>query len=701
MKHIKKIKVLAAFMLMSFTLIAQKLDRSKLPAPGPAPIIKLAKPVITKLANGLTILVVEDHKLPKIYCSLNIDLGSITEGSKVGTTDLLNALMREGTTKQSRDAFNEKVDAIGASLNVGYSGGNVAALTKYFNQAFALFAEGMLSPALSSTNLEDVRKKQLTGIKAAEKNAKAIHNRMYNVITWGVNHPNSEYATEETTNNIKTDDVKAAYQKYVTPNRAYLIFVGDISPTTAKLLAQRYFLNWKSSGYELEKIPNVANSANNEIYVCDVPTAKQTLITALRVNDLPKSAPDVYAGYLANDILGGGGEGRLFLNLREKRGFTYGSYSNLESSRNQSAFSASAEVRHEVVDSATEALLYEVQHISNVAVDNQTLIESKNKYNGNFALSLESNATIIQNALSVLTNNLPSNYYANYLKNINAVTVADVLNAAKKYISGNNLKICITGKADAFKDKLTRLGYRVNYVDKFGRPLIQEAIVPIEKPKDAGAIATEDLKDVKKILEKAIVAIGGMDAINKVKTIVQEGSTSIQGRTISVTVKKMMPNMEVSSTELEGMGVMQKEVFDGTKGSKSGRGVNTELKGDDLQAKLTNKSIFKEVNLMSKNVTLEGTDKVGDKQAYKLKLVEGARVWYYYFDKISGLLIGMKSSEKSPVGEVEVLTLLSNYKAVNGVQFPHLLSKELGPQSIDMEITSIKINEGVTAEDFK
>ena len=178
--------------------------------------------------------------------------------------------------------------------------------------------------------------------------------------------------------------------------------------------------------------PEPSNTTETEIAFVEMPNAVQSEIAFLNTASLDKNNKDYFPALLANQILGGGGEARLFLNLREDKGFTYGAYSGLsDSHKTKARFRASTSVRNAVTDSAVVELLYEVNKIRTELVSEEELELVKAKYAGNFVISLEDPETIANFALNIKTQNLPADFYKNYLKNINKVTRDEVLAAAK------------------------------------------------------------------------------------------------------------------------------------------------------------------------------------------------------------------------------------------------------------------------------
>jgi hypothetical protein len=191
--------------------------------------------------------------------------------------------------------------------------------------------------------------------------------------------------------------------------------------------------------------------------IVDVPNAVQSIINVVNLVDLPISHPDYHAVLIANYILGGGANSRLFMTLREKRGFTYGSYSGIKGSRFQTKFSASASVRNEKTDSAVADILQEINLLRTTPVTAEELQNAKNLYNGSFAIQLENPATIAEFTTNILINNLPKDFYRTYLQKINAVNVADVQRVAQKYFNYANTRVVVTGRSAQITEPLQRL----------------------------------------------------------------------------------------------------------------------------------------------------------------------------------------------------------------------------------------------------
>jgi predicted Zn-dependent peptidase len=234
----KKIAIILSSLFLTITMQAQ--DRTQ-PKPGPAPKINIGKPQTFELPNGLKVLVVENNKLPRVSYSLTIDVAPYAENTKKGVSDLTSSLMGNGTKTMSKDAFNEETDFLGASINFSSSGAFANGLSKYADRILELMADGALNPVFTQEEFDKEKAKLLEGLKSQEKSVPAIARRVENVLAYGKNHPNGEYLSEATINNVTLKDVTLNYTTYFAPQNAYLVVVGDVKFENVKKSIEKLF----------------------------------------------------------------------------------------------------------------------------------------------------------------------------------------------------------------------------------------------------------------------------------------------------------------------------------------------------------------------------------------------------------------------------------------------------------------------------
>ena len=467
----KYILIAACVLSLQNTYGQGTIDRTKEPKPGPAPVLSIKDPVIFKMANGITVLIVEDHRLPKVSATYTIDAGEITEGSKAGVMNLMGSMLNEGTKTMPKAAFDEAVDRLGATVSLNSDGGYTSALTRYFKTAFTLMGQALKAPAFTQESFDKLKSQQITSLKSEAKSAAAISRRVTAALAYGKNHPSGEFETEESVQSLTLPDVKNAYQDYITPSRGYLTIIGDIKPAEARALATETLGNWTGKLLKLPAIAEVNNPLKTEIDLVDVPSAVQSEIKVVNLIDLKKGDPDYFPVLMANYILGGGAQSRLFMDLREKHGFTYGAYSIAGSGRFQTTFQASASVRTAKTDSAVTEFINQIKFIRTDKVSDEELSGAKALYNGSFALNLEDPARMATFASNILINGLPADYYKTYLQKVNAVTADDVLRAAKKYFNYDNTRIVVVGNVSKMTGAIQKSGYPVKVYDVYASPV--------------------------------------------------------------------------------------------------------------------------------------------------------------------------------------------------------------------------------------
>lgn len=679
-------KILIIFGLFLTVAMQAQVDRSQ-PKPGPAPKINIGKPQKFTLPNGLTVLVVENHKLPRVSVSLTIDNAPYAEGSKAGLSDLTGSLMGNGTSKISKDAYNEEIEYLGASVSLHASGGYASSLTKYFPRIVELMAQGAIDPLFSQEEFDKEKEKYIEGLKADEKSVTSTASRVKDVLAYGKSHPFGEYVTEETIKNVSLADVKQHYANFFSPNNAYMIVMGDIKFKDAKKLIEKHFGAWKKGNSPKIDYSDPKDVQYTQINFVDMPNAVQSEISLINLNKMKMTDKDYFAVLLANQILGGDFNSYLNMNLREAHGWTYGARSGIGATRYISTFSASSSVRNSVTDSAVVEFMKEIKRIRTEKVDPEMLKNTKAGYIGNFVMSIEKPQTVARLALNALLHNLPENFYENYIANINAVTVEDIQRVANKYFSYDNSRIVIVGKGSEVIAPLEKLGIPIFYFDKYGNPT--------DKPQ-AKAVAPGITPKV--VLDAYIKAVGGEAAVAKVKTISMLGKATIPGAPapISISIKRAEGKF-MQEIAMEGMGSLQKQVINGNKGYTTQQGQRTDLSAEDLVDVKMELAPFSETLLLKEpGVVVESIEVVDGKDAYVVKSGNSK----FYYDVTTGLKVATSQTAEMMGQQVTSYTYYSDYKVVKGINIPHTITQNVG-FDLDLKISEVKINEGVTDADFK
>ena len=687
-------KLILSLMCISSLAATAQIDRSKQPAPGPAPEINIGTPETFTLKNGLKVIVVENHKLPRVSYNLTLDNPPVTEGQKVGVSSIMSGILGKGSTTKPKDKYNEEVDYLGASISFGSSGAFANGLSKYSDRVLELMADAAINPNFTQTEFETEQNKEKENLKSTEKSVARTAAVISQSLAYGKNTAKGEFETQQSLDNVNLQDVKDFYGKTWTPQNAYLVIVGDVKLKKIKKQVKKDFEDWKKTPAPQGDLSSASNIDGAQINFVDMPNAVQSEVIVENLVDLKMSDPDYLAAVIANQILGGGGEARLFQNLREDKGYTYGAYSNLGDSKyGSSRFSASASVRNEVTDSSVVAFLDEIKKFRDAPISDNDLKNAKARYVGSFVRSLEQPATIARFALNIETQGLPEDYYKNYLSRIKAVTKEQVQAAAQKYFLLSNARIVVVGKATDVLQNLKKVEFEgkaipISYYDK-------EANVA-EEPK----ISTEVPEGVtaQTVLQNYVEAIGGRQKLEAVKAIMTKAGADFNGRKLDMTIKKTVKNQFMQEISMMG-NVLSKQVFNDGEGYIMVQGQKMDLKPEQVESFKSEAALFPELDLLnSGDATLERVDQVNGQPVYVVKIADKKTAFY---DTESGLKLKEETTVESNGNSVTQPMEYGDYKAVDGIMLPYLMKTSLGPQKIEFKVTEINVNKNIADSDFE
>ncbi|HDZ05230.1 insulinase family protein [Maribacter sp.] len=689
-------KTIYTLLLTLFSLIAvqAQVDRTIMPKPGPAPEINLGEPQSFSLNNGLKVLVVENHKLPRVSIQLSIDNPPILEGDKAGVASLTGSLLGQGSKNITKEAFNEEIDFLGARLYFSSQRAYAQSLSKYFPRMMELMADAAINPNFTQVEFDKEKDKLITGLKSEEKVVSAISSRVQKALAYGKNHPYGEFTTEETINNVTLSDVEEYYREYFVPANAYLIVIGDVNFEEVKTLTDTYFTSWTKAVPPSFSYSQPKNVPNTQINLVDMPNAVQSEITVQNIVNLKMKDGDFIAALLANQILGGGSDSRLNLNLRENKGYTYGAYSSLGNDKyGPSRFAASVEVRNTVTDSAVVEILKELELIITQPVTEDELKTTKALYAGSFIMALEEPETIARYALNIETEDLPKDFYKTFLERLDKVSKEEVEAAAKKYFNVNNARVIVVGKGSEITANLEKVNFN-------GKKL-----PVLSYSKTADRIETPDYKasipdgvSAQSIIEKYIEAIGGKDKLESVNTLAMTAAAEMQGMKLDLEMKKTSSYQIMQDVKMMGNSV-SKQVLNGNQGYMVIQGQRKDFAEEEIVIFKGESAPFPELQfLKAKSISLEGTEMVGDKNTYKVKIY-GKKTAFY--DVETGLKLQEISVTEIQGQQIVSTSNFENYKEVSGILFPFKLIQTVGPQTFEFNVSEIKVNDGVSPSDFK
>lgn len=680
----KKIAISFVLMLMVTVGLMAQVDRSKLPASGPAPEIKIGEAETFTLANGLKVFVVKNTKLPRVSFTLVLERDPILEGDKAGMTGFVGEMMMGGTKNRTKDQLDLEVDFIGASLGASSTSVYASSLKKHQNKILELMADVLYNPIFPQEELDKLKKQSLTGLAQSKDNPNAISQRLAATVLYGKNHPYGEIETEATINNVTVDDIKSYYATYFKPNIAYLAIVGDMDKAEAERVVNQYFGQWKSGEVPKFSYPVPQRASKRAVALVDRSSSVQSVINLTQPVQMKIGDPDYISSRLLNQILGGGSASRLFMNLREDKGYTYGAYSSIGSDKLVATISANASVRTEVTDSAVYEFIYEIQNLVENGVTEEELAKAKAELSGSFGRSLEQPSTVAQFALNIARYNLPKDYYETYLQKLNALTVDEINATAKRLIEPDKFIITTVGNGAEIQEKLAQFG-EVTLYDNMGMPA---------KELQADADMTAE-----KVLDNYLAAIGGVEKVKAIKTTKIAMDANVMGTPLSITFYYDPLNGRYGQKISVQGNVMQKTTLADGKGSISMQGQSMEMTEAQLAEARLNSFLFPEANYkeMGYSLTFDGLKDVEGTAAYKVIISDasGAKLINYYAQDS-----GLKVKYENPASGD---TFYSNYQEKEGVLLPMTwtIKSPMIPVPLEGKVTALEINVPISDQDIK
>lgn len=683
----KKI-LFSIYALTLFTAVhAQELDRSIRPKAGPAPEIKLSDAESFTLDNGLKVFVVENHKLPVVTYSIQLDIRPEPEGNKSGMHSMVAELITSGTQSRTKDKFDEETDMIAANIGAGSSSIFGRSLTRYQDQMLALMSDALMNANFQQTDLDRLKKQTLSGLEAGKNDPGSMMNNVSSVVNYGADHPYGEVTTEATVNNITLADCNAYYRKYFRPNVAYMAIVGDIDLAKAKEMANKYFGKWEKGDVPRASYPKVTAPAATEVDFVPRDGAVQSMVSITYPVNLMIGSPDVVKTRIMNQVLGGSFQ-RLDRNLRETHAWTYGSNSSISADDIVGYVDVNVQCRNEVTDSSIVEMMHEMNRLRDTALTRDELQGAVNFISGVFALGLESPQTIAQYAINIERYNMPKDYYKNYLKSLSAVTTADIQATAQRYLTTTNAHVVVVGNKTEV-EKLKKFG-EVKFFDSYGNPakIIESKVI--------------DGIGIDQVLDKYISAIGGKAALEGLKDLSLSITISQGGQEFSANQVVLSPD-KFKQTVIANNVVMQKTVINGDKSYMEAQGqkqnlpkpvVDEYLPEADLQVLLHPAKFGISYTLLAKE-SVDGTE------AFNVEKLGNNKRTLQYYDAKTGLLIreiinGEQNGQ--PVVQIKNYSDYREVKGGNGYKIP-FVEEAIGGAKVT--VSSAKANTGVKESDFR
>ncbi|MDQ8756614.1 pitrilysin family protein [Sphingosinicella sp. LHD-64] len=439
---------------------ASEAERVAPPAPGPEIVPTVPRPNTQRLANGLTVITVENHMLPLVTASLVTRGGSAADtAGRAGTAGLTAAVMTEGTATRSATEIDRAVEALGTSLDsgAGWDGSQLGLTvqTGEIDAALGIVADVARHASLPDEEIERQRTTAIDGVTVSmsdpgEVAQMAAMRALYGAGAYG--HPSG--GTVASLRAITRADIEGAYRSAWAPANATLILSGDIDPAQARALAERHFGNWNAqASAATAAASNASAPARGNVVVVDMPGSGQAAVAVAR-EGLSRRDPRFYRALVANAILGGGYSARLNQEIRIRRGLSYGSGSSIDARREAGPFLAVTQTRNAAADQVLALTLSEMQRLGSEAPTAADLAARRASLTGGFGRSIETTSGVAGLIAGYVLRGIGPETLDTYLPSVLAVTPADVQSVAAELLPGDGSTIVIVGEASQFADRL-------------------------------------------------------------------------------------------------------------------------------------------------------------------------------------------------------------------------------------------------------
>ena len=447
----------------SFEKTPSKIDRSIVPPLGDPPTVNQPSIWTGKLANGLEVLGIENTELPLVEFSLRLKGGMLLDDpNKVGVANLITDIMQEGTANKSPEELEDAIGQLGADISMStsreYITINASTLSRNFEKVVAIFEEMLLEPRWDEAELGRIKKSTIASIQQRNGQPNQVASKVFQKLLYGEDHilANSTLGTIETVEAITMDDLKAFYEKNFSPSVSSLHIVGAVSKDRANKALESLSSNWENKAVEIPTLEAPVASEQPTLYFIDIPNSKQSVIQIgsplLKGND-----KDYFAATVVNERLGGSGAARLFQQLREERGYTYGAYSYMPRRINTSFFGASSSVRSNVTKEAM-VLFKEILDEYKEDFSAEDLEKTRTAQLKGNALDFETLNDKMRILMDISTFDLPKDYMKQEEKVLESLTLEEAKALIGKYIDPNRMIYVVVGDAATQAPRLNDIG---------------------------------------------------------------------------------------------------------------------------------------------------------------------------------------------------------------------------------------------------
>ncbi len=434
------------------------------PPPATPRSVTVPKPVELNLKNGLRLIVIEDHDMPLVSAQLLVKNGGEVDPANLsGLADMTASLLTKGTKTRSAPQIAEQIEALGGTINSGAgwdaSRAAINVMSSKFEPALVILADVVRNPVFAAEEIERLRQQYLDGLSVSMNDPGTLAGFVASRVVFGdaaYGHPLS--GTTKSIAEIKRDDIAALHGKFYRPDNSVLVVGGDIKAADAFKLAEKLFGDWPKPAAEMPGRGQVGKMENKgekaRVVVVDMPDAGQAAVVLARTG-ISRNDPDYFRGLVTNAVLSGY-SGRLNQEIRIKRGLSYGARSNLDARREAGPFEASAQTKNPSGAEVAALLVGELGRLSSEPINETELVPRKAVLIGGFGRALETTDGLVGQIASLALHGLNLDEINGFIKNVQAITPADVQKFASARLDSKNANIIIVGNAKEFLAELRK-----------------------------------------------------------------------------------------------------------------------------------------------------------------------------------------------------------------------------------------------------
>ncbi|MEA1980893.1 MAG: pitrilysin family protein [candidate division Zixibacteria bacterium] len=708
MKYIKFI-LLGIILIFALTSMSIAQDVEKIDFPK---LNKIQIPDIEKitLENGITLYLLEDNSLPIFNVRTRINCGSyLEEADKVGLSSICGSVMRTGgTSKWTGDEIDELLEGIGGSVetSIGMTSGNatVNVLSEYSELGLEVLAEILRRPVFDQDKIDLAKVQERTGISRRNDDVGSVARREFTKQIYGKDSPYARTVEYTTLDAINRDDLVEFHKTYIQPQNIQLAIWGDIDKKNVIKLIKKYFGDWAIGSTEVPPPPRVDYDYRSKVYYAEKKDAKQSYI---RVGHIGGTVfDDDYTDRIVmNSILGGGFGSRVTDAVRTKLGLAYSAGGRYISNfAYPGYFFMIASTKPSSTIKAAKEMIKQIKSMHTNPPTKTEMKKGKDGYLNSFVFNFDTKSEVINRMMTYDFYNLPSDFLQQEKEKVEKVSPEDVVAAAKNNIRTDQMIVLVAGNKDEFDEPLTSLG--------LGEAEMIDISIPSPENNQELEITEENLKKGKNLLDKAVVAAGGIDSYKNINAISIKGQMLIStpNGEFAVNLQKMEAYPDKQFSLIEVMGRKMYDITNGNTGWKTDQATGELVQKTEDDMIEVNKDFSRNVNLLFKEsdnpsyqTVYNGSGNENGQAVEYVALVDktGEVICTFGFNNQTYQLVSKSHFGTTQIGEGLVIKYMDDFQEIDGAKIPMTVETHMNDQKLmTLKIEEFLINPTLPSNQF-